>query len=86
MAASLTYTFRRRCSGGGHFVLGVEFNGVGLGDYVYTTDEVRAPLANLTQEEREAAALAILKLRLQGLTRNQIVTLFGSPVTVTVQP
>jgi hypothetical protein len=86
MAANLTYTFKRRCSGGGHFAVDVAFNGTLLGEYVYTTDEVRSALSALTREEREAAALIILKLRLQGLTRNQIVTLFGSPVTVTIQP
>jgi hypothetical protein len=86
MATSFTYTFRRRCEGGGHVVLGVSFNGTDLGDYVYTTDEVRSPLSALSQEDREELALGVLKLRLQGMTRAQIVTLFGSPVTVTVQP
>jgi hypothetical protein len=86
MAASLTYTFKRRCAGGGHFAVDVAFNGTLLGEYVYSTDEARAALSELTQNEREAAALLILKLRLQGLTRNQIVTLFNNPVTVSIQP
>jgi hypothetical protein len=86
MAASLTYTFRSRCAGGGHVMLGVSFNGVELGDYTYPTDEVRAALSEISRDERERAALLILKLRLQGLNRNQIVTLFNNPVTVTIQP
>jgi hypothetical protein len=86
MAASIVYTFRARCGGGGHTILGVSFNGVALGDFAYTTDELLRPIAQLTQEERQAAALLILKLRCQGLNRSQAVTLFGSPVTVTIQP
>ncbi len=82
--ATVTYTFVSRCAGGGHTTLGVNFNGTNLGNFVYTTDEVRASLASMPQEDREKAALAILKIRLQGLTRAQIVTLFGSPVTVTI--
>ena len=85
MAASVGYTFRRRCDGGGHFVLGVSFNGVALGDYVYTTDEVRAPLSELTQEERELVARVILRLRLQGMTRAEINTLFqAGPVVIQI--
>jgi hypothetical protein len=52
--ATLTYTFVQRCAGGGHTTLDVSFNGGANNRVVYTTDEVREPLASLTQAEREA--------------------------------
>lgn len=81
---TLDYTFVDRCSGGGHVRLDVSFNGGAAQRLVYTTDEVRAPLSALTQDERETLALLILKVHMAGKTRAQIVTEFGSPVTVTI--
>ncbi len=51
---------------------------------VYTTDEIREPLGNLTADQKETLALLILKAHMAGKTRAQIVTEFGSPVTVTI--
>lgn len=82
--ATLTYTFVDRCAGGGHTRLDVSFNGGAAQRIVYTTDETRASLASLTQDEREALALLVLKVHMAGKTRAQIVTEFGSPVTVTI--
>jgi hypothetical protein len=83
--ATLTYTFVSRCQGGGHTALDVTLNGGAAQRSVYTTDEIRAALSALTQEEREQAALLILKLHMAGKTRQQIVTEFnGGPVTVTI--
>lgn len=82
--ATLSYTFVSRCVGGGHTALDISVNGGAANRVVYTTDEIRASLASLTAEEREAAALLILKLHMAGKTRAQIVTELGSPVTVTI--
>ncbi len=82
--ATITYTFFDRCDGGGHTRLDVSFNGGAAQRIVYTTDEIRASLASLTQDERETLALLILKVHMAGKTRAQIVTEFGSPVTVAI--
>lgn len=82
--ATVTYTFVDRCAGGGHTRIDVSFNGGAAQRIVYTTDEIRDALSNLTQDQREAALLLILKIHMAGKTRAQIVTEFGSPVTVTI--
>lgn len=83
--ATLSYDFVSRCAGGGHVVLDVSLNGANTRRAVYTTDEVRAPLSDLTADERETLALLILKVHLAGKTRAQIVTEFqAGPVTVVV--
>lgn len=73
---SLTYTFVSRCAGGGHTVLGVQLNGGASKEVTYATDEIRAPLNTLTEDERERLALLILKVHMAGKTRAQIVTEF----------
>lgn len=83
--ATITYTFVDRCAGGGHTRLDVSVNGANTRRVVYDTDQVRAPLSELTNEEREALALLILKVHMAGKNRQQIVTEFNQgPVTVTV--
>ena len=83
--ATVTYTFVSRCEGGGHFAIDLSLNSGASRRVVYTTDEVRAPLSEMTQDEREAAALLILKLHLAGKNRQQIVTEFNQgPITVTI--
>ncbi len=82
--ATVAYTFVSRCAGGGHTVLDVSFNGAAANRVVYTTDEIRAALSELTNEEREKLALLILKVHMAGKTRQQIVTEFNNPVTVTI--
>ena len=83
--ATVSYTFVDRCAGGGHTRLDVSFNGGAAKRTVYTTDEVRASLSELTNEDRETLALLILKVHMAGKTRQQIVTEFNQgPVTVTV--
>lgn len=82
--ATITYTFVDRCAGGGHTRMDVSLNGGAARRVVYTTDEIRAPLSDLTTEERERIALDILKLHMAGKTRAQIVTELASPVTVTI--
>jgi hypothetical protein len=83
--ATLTYTFVSRCGGGGHFAVDVSYNGGAAQRVVYTTDEVRAPLSELTQDERERLALLVIKVHQAGKTRQQIVTEFNQgPVTVTI--
>lgn len=82
--ATVTYTFVSRCAGGGHTIFDISFNGGADQRVSYETDDLRAPLSNLTQDEREALALLVLKVHMAGKTRAQIVTEFGSPVTVTI--
>jgi hypothetical protein len=83
--ATLSYTFVSRCNGGGHFHVDVALNGGAAQRVTYSTDEVRASLGQLTDDERQAAALIILKLHFAGMTRNQMVAAFQSgPVEVTI--
>jgi hypothetical protein len=83
--ATITFTFVDRCEGGGHTRFDITVNGGNTRRRVFTTDEVRAPLSELTPEEREAAELLILKIHMAGKTRQQIVTeLNAGPVTVTI--
>lgn len=82
---TLTYTFVDRCEGGGHIMLDVSVNGAAARRVVYTTDEVRAPLSELSQDERETLALLIIKVHFAGKNRAQIVSEFQSgPVAVTI--
>lgn len=82
---TLTYTFVDRCTGGGHTRIDVSVNGGANKRAVYTTDEIRAPLSALTEDERETLALLILKVHFAGKTRAQIVSEFqAGPVTVTI--
>jgi hypothetical protein len=83
--ATIAYTFVDRCAGGGHTRLDVSFNGAAAERIVFTTDEIREPLSNLTREQRETLVLLILKMHLAGRTRQQIVTEFNQgPITVTI--
>ena len=83
--ATVSYTFVDRCAGGGHTRLDVSLNGGAAKRTVYTTDEVRASLSELTNEDRETLALLILKVHMAGKTRQQIITEFNQGlVTVTV--
>lgn len=83
--ATLTYTFVSRCGRVGHFVVDISFNGGASRRVVYTTDEVRAPLSELNQEQRETLALYIMKLHMAGKSRAQIASEFqAGPVEVTI--
>jgi hypothetical protein len=73
---TITYSNPTRCQGGGHTALDVSINGGATRRVVYPTDEVRAPLSELTLDERETLALLILKVHLAGKTRNQIINEF----------
>jgi len=83
--ATISYTFVDRCSGGGHTRLDVSVNGGAAQRIVYDTDDIRAPLGNLTQDQQDTLKLLILKVHLAGKTRAQIVSEFqAGPVTVTI--
>lgn len=83
--ATVTYTFVSRCAGGGHTALDVSVNGGAAQRIVYTTDEIREPIGNLTQDQQDTLKLLILKAHMNGKTRQQIVTEFNAgPVTVTI--
>lgn len=82
---TLTYTFVSRCPGGGHTVFDISFNGGPAKRAVYTTDEIRAPLSEMTEDQRDTLALQNLKAHMAGKTRAQIITeLQSGPVTVTI--
>jgi hypothetical protein len=83
--ATVVYTFVDRCAGGGHTRLDVSINGGTAQRLVYTTDEIREPLGNLTADQQNTLKLLILKVHMAGKTRAQIVTEFqAGPVTVTI--
>jgi hypothetical protein len=82
---TITYSNPTRCQGGGHTALDVAVNGGATRRVVYATDEVRAPLSELTLDERETLALLILKVHFAGKSRAQIVTeVTAGPVVVTI--
>ncbi len=82
--ATISYTFVDRCAGGGHTRLDVSVNGGAAQRIVYATDDIREPLSNLSQDHQDLLKLLILKVHMAGKTRAQIITEFGSPVTVTI--
>jgi hypothetical protein len=82
---TITYSNPTRCSGGGHVAVDVALNGGASKRFVYQTDDVRAPLSELTADERETLALLVIKAHLAGKTRAQIVTEFqAGPVVITI--
>ena len=82
---TLPYSNPAICAGGGHVSVDVALNGTQVLSPVYEVDDVRAPLADLTTDERETLALLILKLHFAGKTRAQMKTeLQAGPVTVTL--
>jgi hypothetical protein len=81
---TLNYAFVNACAGGGHVRLDVTLNGGATRRIVYTTDEIRAPLSNLSTDERESLALLILKVHFAGMTRGQMSTALQAPGGVDV--
>ena len=83
--ATISYTFVDRCAGGGHTRLDVSVNGGAAQRIVYDTDDIREPLSNLSAERQDLLKLLILKVHMNGKTRQQIITEFNQgPVTVTI--
>lgn len=63
----------------------VSVNGAPARRRVFTTDELRSPLSEIADIDREATELLVLRVHLAGRTRQQIVTEFNQgPVTVTI--
>lgn len=82
--ATLNYAFVGVCAGGGHVTLDISYNGGATRRVVYTTDEVRAPLSELTTEEREQLALLIMKVHFAGTSRAAMKTALQAPGGLTV--
>ena len=82
--ATLAYSLDQVCAGGGHAHVDVSLNGNATQHFVYTVDDLRAPLSALTQDEREFAALVIAKLHLAGMTRVQARNALNAGFTVTI--
>lgn len=83
--ATISYTFVDRCSGGGHTRFDISVNGGAAQRVVFDTDDLRAPLSQLTDEQRERAMALILKIHFAGRTRAQIITeLNAGPVEITI--
>ncbi len=66
------FAFASVCAGGGHNDLMVSLNGGASQHYVYTTDDIRAPLSEMSEEERITATLFLLKLHFAGKTRAEV--------------
>lgn len=84
--ATISYTFNgHRCGGGGHTFLNVSINGGTSREVMFITDEVRAPLSELSVDDVDKIITLILRAHLAGKTRAQIVSEFqAGPVTVTI--
>lgn len=82
---TVTYEYRGRCEGGGHFLVDVSLEAGPKHRAVYTTDEVRAPLSEILGEEWERFALALMRIHMSGKTRQQMLAEFqAGPVVVVV--
>ena len=82
---SITYQFVDRCAGGGHTRFDVTIGSGVTKRIIYETDEIRRPLSDLTDEQRDTLLLYILKVHMTGKERADIVTELNSgPVMVTV--
>jgi hypothetical protein len=82
--ATLTYTFVELCPAGGHLTLDVSFNSGQAKRVTFETDGIRAPLSELSTEEREQFAAKVLQIHCAGKTRAQLAAEFQNPVTVTI--
>ncbi len=81
---SLTYTFVSRCAGGCHVTFDVQVNGGAAKRTTFDIDTLRAPLADITPEQRDDFIGRVLRVHIADKTRAQIATEFATPVTVTI--
>ena len=84
LMATIEYTFVSRCAGGGHTLFDITVNGGNTQRVVFDTDDIRRPLSELTQEQREKLQELILRVHMAGKTRAQIITELNNPMTVTI--
>lgn len=82
--AQITYTRISTCPGGCHVTFDISLNGGAPTREVFPIDDLRAPLAQVSNDDREAFVQMVLRAHLADKTRAQIVTEFASPVTVTI--
>jgi hypothetical protein len=82
--ATVNFALHSGCAGGGHITLNVSLNGGAAKQLHYTTDALREPLSALTDEERELAAMVILKLHFAGQSRQTMRDQLTAPGGVTV--
>lgn len=83
--ATIQYTLANICPSGGHASFDISINAGPLRRLAFTTDQIRAPLADLTSEEREFLIATVLRIHMAGKTRAQIQTeLQAGPVLVTI--
>lgn len=82
--ATITYTFVSRCAGGDHVTFDVAVNGGPTQRITYDIDDLRKPLSEIPDEIVDVLKQLVLRVHVAGKTRAQLVTEFGSPVTVTI--
>ncbi len=82
--ATITYTRRAVCAGGGHVTFDVSFNGGADRRIVFDLDEIRQPLGAFSQEQIDSALLLVLKAHIAGMTRAQAATAMPTNTAVVV--
>lgn len=82
---SVSYEFVRRCAGGAHTTFNVTFGGGVSQEITYDTDQLSAPLSDMTSDEKQKLTEYLLRTHFAGTTRQQkIDELNAGPVTVTI--
>jgi hypothetical protein len=82
--ATIFYQFDAQCAGGGHTDVMISINSGPLQERQFMTDEIRAPLSQLTEEERDNLLLSIAKVHFAGKTRAQVRAELEAGFTVTI--
>jgi hypothetical protein len=82
---SVTYQFVQRCAGGGHMEFDMTVNNGITRRRVFTTDEIREPLTNMTENERQHFLAVLLRIHMADKTRAEIdAELAAGPFMVTI--
>jgi hypothetical protein len=82
---SVTFQFVEQCGGGGHTTFDVTLGSGASRRVIYETDDIRQPLSDLTDDQKETLALYVLKIHMAGKDRAAIVSeLTAGPVMITI--
>lgn len=71
---TITTSLDRVCPSGGHVHLKVSIDGGAQVPVTFNADDLRRPMSEVTQEERDAFVAMALRLHFIGRTRNQMRT------------
>ena len=82
--ATISFILDTACAGGGHAHVDMSLNGGAAQHISVTMDDLRQPLSDMTDEQRETVAVFLMRLKLTGLTRAQVRTALQNGFAVTI--